>query len=137
MEDIYLQFLPKQIVPSVPKNIDAYDVLKKLSLQKHKTIKLNWYDLFEDVLFVEDDALFLTEAYNELSEIGEQDAQNIFLGDGSLQIDINFRYDEVHMTVIHSPNLDKRFSQKKEVKIARDDYYLAWKCLMKQVLDFM
>lgn len=121
--------------PKLLNSIDGEELMESL-LMSYDSICVNWWNLFDVKLFIEDDVIFLADAFNELLEgfdIG--DAQNIFLGDGALQATITYKENTIHMDAQYAPNLNKNSIQKKELTIDRQEYICAWKAMIVCLID--
>ena len=134
MANIDLCFSPNQSIKDIPVFIDGEKLLKALIKHDFETINLNWHDLFQVQLFVEDDVLFLVDAYNELSELESTETQSIYLGDGGFELDIKLLADSVKIKATYTPYLDKRFSEKKELMLTKESYFQSWNSLMEDLL---
>lgn len=89
-------------------------------------------------LFVEDDASFLADAYNELLDCAlskkKRCFHTVFLGDGALEIESEIKETKVVVHIVYTPHLDKRFSQKRELKTCFGSYLAGWHELMGKLV---
>ena len=84
---IKVNFIPEvDLSHSLPQDVGGNRLIDLFLSKNIETIKINWCDLFEDIFFVEDDIIYLTEAFNELPDFFSTGAQHVFLNDGGLEI---------------------------------------------------
>ncbi len=122
---------------NAPFRVDPDELLEGLLNNGYESFHIKWYDLFEDDLYVEDDAMFIAEAYNEIeATLNKGEAHEVFLGDGSLQVKTTIKNESVIMTVIYTPHLDRRFMQKKEAELTKTQYINAWKSLIIEIVKY-
>ena len=120
---------------NAPFRVDPDELLEKLLENGYESFHINWCNLFEDDLYIEDDAMFIADAYNEIeSAVENGESHEVFLGDGTLQIMTKMSNETARMTVIHTPHLNKKFMQKKEVELTKAQYANAWKSLIIEIV---
>jgi len=85
---------------------------------------------------VEDDAIFICEAYNELPAVAHDGGtQHIYLGDGELDVRVSFDGGIAHMTTTHSPFLDKNQTRILRERAPLERYAGAWERLIQAILS--
>lgn len=116
--------------------VDAEDVMNRLSAEVGMIVDIEWERLGPQPIPVQDDAMFICEAVNELPALLERQgaAQNLWLRDGGLVLDVTFRDGLAHITQEHAPFLRRELmtTERYAVPIGR---YLG--ALQQLVLGFL
>jgi hypothetical protein len=116
--------------------VDAEDVMNRLSAEVGMIVDIEWERLGPLPISVELDAMFICEAVNELPRLLEREdaAQNLWLGDGGLVLDVTFQDGLAHITQEHAPFLRRELmtTERYAVPIGR---YLG--ALQQLVLGFL
>ncbi len=125
-----------EVPSSAPASANVLDAEVALELAVgcgYEVIQVDWAGMFCVELPVEDDVMFLVEAAHQLRE-GELPVRHeVFLGDGGFQIEADISEKKVSMRVIHTPYLDKRFSEEAIKILPQSAYIAAWNSLMAQL----
>jgi hypothetical protein len=134
MKTIDLRFDTSAPCSESPPVADGEDLLNKALALQYRWIRIDWDGIVQLDLPVEDDVTFLAMAYAELEEsLKSGQTHNVFLGDGLLVVSAECEGETVTMTVVHTPHLDRRFSESKAVKVPLSKYRQAWGCLMNEL----
>lgn len=116
--------------------VDAEDVMSRLSAEVGMFVEIEWERLDPLPISVELDAMFICEAVNELPRLFEREdaAQNLWLRDGGLVLDVTLRDGLAHVTQEHAPFLRRELltTERYAVPIGR---YLG--ALQRLVLGFL
>jgi hypothetical protein len=87
-------------------------------------------------LFIEDDVMFLCDAYQELISFIEKGGEHsVFLGDGELHMETTREGDVVHVVCTNVPGLHRAFLKKKEYTASLHAYVGAWTRFMRALIE--
>ena len=113
------------------------EILMKNLLDKgiHE-IDIDWGGILSTALPVEDDVVFLIDAYRALNRFlaGVRESHDVFLGDGLLQLTARRVQEQVLVDLAHTPLLDRRLSQRHELRLSTEEYRAAWNELIGELV---
>jgi hypothetical protein len=114
---------------------EGEELMKRLLDQGIQTIDINWAGVVSTTLPVEDDVIFLVDAYVDLEQFlsGEAPVHSVFLGDGLLQLTTQIVDSSVVMEMVHTPHLDERFSRTHSLTLSPEQYRNAWTGLISDL----
>jgi hypothetical protein len=102
----------------------------------HMVFEVIWDGYGPLKLAVEDDVMFLCEAYQELAAFLEKGGtHDVFLGDGVLQMKATREGDVVHVVCTNVPFLHRGLMTKKEYAVNLSAYVDAWTRLIRELVD--
>ena len=139
MKSIKVIFAPAHIEEIVlPSRIAPEKLMESLLEKGIEILQVSWLKLYEDKLAVEDDAIFLADAYNELEDFLQHGGKHFaYLGDGSLEINSTIENDTVSVSLRCTPHLDVQYMQFKTAEMTKEQYLSAWQNLMRQILKHL
>jgi hypothetical protein len=130
-----VHFSPRSTTTSVSIVPNGEILMKQLLGKGVDEVEIDWNGILSTALPVEDDVIFLVDAYRELDTFlaGNLDCHNVFLGDGRVQLTARQEEGQVAVYLAHAPYLDRRLSQRYEIRVTRDEYRAAWNGLLGDV----
>lgn len=110
--------------------------MTKLLDKETDEIDVDWGGILSTTLPVEDDVVFLIDAYRALNGFlaGVLEIHDVFLGDGVLQLTARRVQELVVVDIVHTPHLDLRLSQQHELRLSTDEYRSAWSGLIGELV---
>ena len=125
-----LEFNTKIGDPAAHVNITEINpevLMNRLVAAGRVVLEVIWEDWGSLRLPVEDDVIFLVDAYEELpSFIQKGGEHSVFLGDGELHMEATRDNDIVHVVCTHVPFLHRALLKKKEYDVGLNSYVGAW-----------
>jgi hypothetical protein len=110
-------------------------LMKRLQDEGMDEVEVDWGGIVSTALPVEDDVPFLIDAFRELESFltGGRDNHEVFLGDGLLQLTARHQNERIVVDLVHTPHLDRRFSQQHQMRLSREEYRASWIHLIDEV----
>jgi hypothetical protein len=116
--------------------VDPEGLMNRLVAAGRTVLEVSWEDFGPLLLPVEDDVIFLVEAYEGLSSfIRDGGEHSVFLGDGELHMEATRDGDVVHVVCTHVPFLRRALLEKKEYEVNLESYVEAWTRLIHELIE--
>jgi hypothetical protein len=115
---------------------DPEGLMNRLVAAGRTVLEVSWEEFGPLLLPVEDDVIFLVEAYEGLSSfIRSGGEHSVVLGDGELHMEVTRDGDVVHVVCTHVPFLNRALLKKKEYEVSLDSYVEAWTRLIHGLVE--
>ena len=134
MLEFNTQFSTPEAGPLIT-GIDPEGFQKQMVRNGHVSLDLIWEGHGPSV-FVEDDVMFLCEAYRGLASFIEKGGEHgVFLADGGLHMEATREGDVVHVVCTSVPGLQRALTKRKEYMVSLDAYVGAWTRFMRALIE--
>ena len=130
-----IAFESRITTPNIDRVVDSAGVLDALLEKGIDVLRVVWEGLFDEELFVEDDAILLIDGFNELIVSPGLTRHNVDLGDGRLVINTSIGNEHAAMRVRITPFLDAENSETLEVVISEQEYRCRWNAMAGTLLS--
>lgn len=113
---------------------DAESLMKRLFVAGCRVLAIDWDRVGLVELPVEDDVIFICEAYSELPVVTvDGGTQHVFLGDGVLELEVTVSGDLCHIAQSYCPYLHRHFLETCDYVVSVEKYVAAWHHLVRDI----
>ena len=117
---------------------DSESLIDLFLVKEIEYFELNLWEICKIRLNVEDDIMFLIDAYEEILSIKKPVSHYVFLDDGGAIIKTSLINNEcVNVNIKLVPFLDVKNLHEKNIRMSLDDYIRSWKYLAFQISQFI